>query len=135
VLLITVAGDGFAQELGYSRIWSVQTGLIYSTVTATGNQTEMNADQFILSEQLDKYKTRMGWMTGVGHFQRINRCLGIQMALSITHSRKSAKYQSNTVFQKLLETVDGSFLYNNLYFQSYAAPRLYFGQFKRFYIE
>lgn len=135
VLFATSASNVFAQELGYSRIWSVQTGVMYSTVTASGKHIERDADLFIHSEQIEKYKTKMGWMAGLGHFQRINRCLGIQMAMSFAHSRKSAQYQSNTIFQKVVETVDGSFLYNNLYFQTYAAPRLYFGQFKRFYVE
>lgn len=134
-MFIAFAGSVYGQELGYSRIWSVQTGIMYSTVTTSGKHTELNADQFLLSEQIEKYKTKMGWLAGVGYFQRVNRRMGVQTALSFAHSRKSAQYQSNTIFQEIVETVDGSFLYNNLYFQSYAAPRIYFGQFRRFYIE
>ncbi len=135
VLFAATAFNAAAQELGYSRIWSVQTGIMYSTVTSSGKHTELNADKFLLSEQIQKYKTKMGWQAGVGHFQRLNRYMGIQMALSFAQSRKSAQYQSNKVFNEVVETVDGAFLYNNIYFQSYAAPRLFFGQFKRFYLE
>ncbi|MBK7427477.1 MAG: hypothetical protein IPI60_10845 [Saprospiraceae bacterium] len=78
VLFATSASNVFAQELGYSRIWSVQTGVMYSTVTASGKHIERDADLFIHSEQIEKYKTKMGWMAGLGHFQRINRCMGIQ---------------------------------------------------------
>lgn len=124
-----------AQELGYPRIWSIQTGIMYSTVTSSGKQIQMNDDLFMLSEQIQKYKTKIGWQAGLGHFQRMNRFMGIQVAMSIAHSRRSAHYESNTTFQEVLEKVDGSFSYNNIYFQTYAAPRLYFGQFNRFYFE
>lgn len=117
-----------------SSAWSVGLSPVHSKLSIASHEAKLSQSESTIYKGSASGRSLGIAIHGSFIYQR-HRRYALVFENSLMHSRRKGNIEESKFYIELIEKKQGELKINNLYLQSALAPRIYFGSFKRIFIQ
>jgi len=126
---------GISQQLSYKSTFNIGIGNVYSKISTVDKDHQKIENGETVLSSISSGGRNYGISIQMSKTWKFNNSMAFILESSVLHARRKGKMEETHFIPDLFLQRTGALSFNNLYGQIAAAPRLFFGMFRRAYVQ